>query len=88
MRNTLDLDLPEFSDMNSSIVGGVVHQISVILNGTMYTVVYDPPLKRDDKFFQPEEIQFRIPARIDGDHLTIRWRTDKSERKNRSPRKD
>jgi hypothetical protein len=45
-----DLDLPESGDLNLSVVGGVVHQISVILNGTMYTVVYDPPLKRDDKF--------------------------------------
>ena len=49
-----DLDLPESGNMNLSVVGGVVHQISVILNGTMYTVVYDPPLKRD---FQPEEIR-------------------------------
>src|SRR6476646_3356740 len=45
-----DLDLPESGDMNLSVVGGVVHQISVILNGTMCTVVYDPPIKRDDKF--------------------------------------
>ena len=45
-----DLDLPESGNMSLSVVGGVVHEIPVILNGTMYTVVYDPPLKRDDKF--------------------------------------
>ena len=67
-----DLDLPESGEMNLSVVGGVVHQISVILNGTMYTVVYDPPLKRDDKFSNLRRYS-RIPARIDGDHLTIQW---------------
>jgi hypothetical protein len=58
-----DLDLPESGDMNLSVVGGVVHQISIILNGTMYTVVYDPPLKRDDKFSSLRRY-VRIPARI------------------------
>ena len=67
-----DLDLPESGNMNLSVVGGVVHQISVILNGTMYTVVYDPPLERDDKFSSLRRYS-RIPARIDGDHLTIQW---------------
>ena len=76
-----DLDLPESGNMNLSVVGGVVHQISVILNGTMYTVVYDPPLKRDDKFSSLRRY-VRIPARIDGDHLTIRW-PDKTKAKGR-----
>jgi hypothetical protein len=58
--------------MNLGVVGGVVHQISVILNGTMYTVVYAPPIKRDDKFSSLRRYS-RIPARIDGDHLTIQW---------------
>lgn len=40
-----NLDLPESGDLNLSVVGGVVRQISVILNGTMYTVVFDPSLK-------------------------------------------
>jgi hypothetical protein len=68
-----DLDLPESGEFNLSVVGGVVHQISVILNDTMYTVVYDPPLKRDDKFSRLRRF-VRIPARIDGDFLTIQWR--------------
>jgi hypothetical protein len=46
----VDLDLPDSGNMIASVVGGVVRQISVILDGTMYTVVYAPPLKRDDKF--------------------------------------
>src|SRR5438046_1286422 len=64
-----DLELPESGDFNLSVVGEVVHHISVILNGTMYTLVYDPPLKRDDKFSSLSRYS-RIPARIDGDHLT------------------
>ena len=40
-----DLDLPESGSMNLSVVGGVVHQISVILNGTMYTVCLRSPVK-------------------------------------------
>jgi hypothetical protein len=81
-----DLDLPESGNMNLSVVGGVVHQISVILNGTMYTVVYDPPLKRDDTFSSLRRYS-RIPARIDGDHLTIQW-PDKTEAKGRIARRE
>ena len=76
-----DLDLPESGEMNLSVVGGLVHQISVILNGTMYTVVYDPPLKRDDKFSSLRRY-VRIPARIDGDSLIIQW-SDKTKAKGR-----
>ena len=81
-----DLDLPESGDMNLSVVGGVVHQISVILNGTMYTVVYDFPLKRDDKFSSLRRYS-RIPARIDGDHLTMQW-PDKTKAKGRIVRRE
>jgi hypothetical protein len=81
-----DLDLPESGNMNLSVVGGVVHQISVILHGTMYTVVYDPPLKRDDKFSSLRRYG-RIPARIDGDHLTIQW-PDKTKAKGRIVRRE
>jgi hypothetical protein len=81
-----DLDLPESGDMNLSVVGGVVLQISVILIGTMYTVVYDPPIKRDDKFSSLRRYS-RIPARIDGDHLTIQW-PDKTKAKGRIVRRE
>jgi hypothetical protein len=81
-----DLDLPESGEMNLSVVGGVVHQISVILNGTLYTVVYDPPIKRDDKFSSLRRYS-RIHARIDGDHLTIQW-PDKTKAKGRIVRRE
>jgi hypothetical protein len=34
-----DLDLPESGNMNLSVVGGVVHRISVILNGSLPTTI-------------------------------------------------
>ena len=79
--NVPDVGVSTPSDTNLSVVGGVVHQISVILNGTMYTVVYDPPLKREDKFFNLRRYS-RIPARFDGDHLTMQW-PDKTKAKGR-----
>src|SRR5215467_15239840 len=81
-----DLDLPESGDLNFSVVGGVVHQISVILNGTVYTVVYDPPLKRDDKFYRLRRF-VRIPARIDGDSLIILW-PDKTQARGKIVRRE
>jgi hypothetical protein len=81
-----DLDLPESGNMNLSVVGGVVYQISVILNGTIYTIVFDPPLKRDDKFFGLRRYR-HTPARIDGDHLTIQW-PDKTTAKGRIVRRE
>lgn len=72
---------PAPSAVHLGVVGGLVHQISVILNGTMYTVVYDPPLKRDDKFSSLRRY-VRIPARIDGDSLIIQW-SDKTKTKGR-----
>jgi hypothetical protein len=80
------LDLPDSRDLNLSIVGGVVHQISIILNGTMYSVVYEPPLKRDDRFSTLRRY-VRVPARIDGDRLTIQW-PDKTNGKGRIIRRE
>ena len=67
-----ELDLPDSDNMIFSVVGGVIGQLSVILDSTLYTVRYDPPLKRDDKFFKIGR-KSRIPARIDGDKFIIRW---------------
>jgi len=52
----------------------------------MYTVVYDPPLKREDKFFNLRRYS-RIPARFDGDHLTMQW-PDKTKAKGRIVRRE
>jgi hypothetical protein len=73
-------------EMNLSVVGGVVHQISVILNGTMYTVLYDPPLKGDDKFSSLRRY-VRVAARIDGGDLTIQW-PDKTKARGRIIRRE
>jgi hypothetical protein len=82
----LDVDLPDSGDMIASMVGGVVRQISLIVGGTMYTVVYDPPLKRDDKFSGLRR-GVRVPARIDGDDLTIQW-PDKTDAKGKIVRRE
>ena len=81
-----DVDLPGSGDMIVSMVGGVVRQISLIIGGTLYTVVFDPPLKRDDKFSGLRR-WVRVPARIDGDDLTVHW-PDKTEAKGRIIRRE
>jgi hypothetical protein len=77
----VDLYLPAYGDMIASVVGGEIHQISVIIGESMYTVVYDPPLKRDEKFSGLRRYS-RVPARIDGHDLTIQW-PDKTKSKGR-----
>jgi hypothetical protein len=68
----------------ASVVGGeggnlpqappapVIREVSLILDGTLYTAVYDPPLKRDDKFSGLKR-NVGIPARVDGDALFVKW---------------
>jgi translation initiation factor IF-1 len=68
-----DLDFPSSGNLIASVVGGFVHQLSLILDGTMYTVLYDPPLNRDDRFSGLGR-NVRIPARVEGDELIIQWR--------------
>jgi len=45
-----DVDFPASGNLIAIVVGGFVRQLSLILDSTMYAVVYDPLLKRDDKF--------------------------------------
>src|SRR5437773_4609604 len=47
----VDFDLPH-SSMIVSVVGGVMRQLSVAINGTIYTAVYEPPLERVDKLLR------------------------------------
>ena len=68
----------------ASVVGGeggnlpqgppapVIREVSLILDGTLYTAVYDPPLKRDEKFSGLKR-NVGIPARVDGDALFVKW---------------
>jgi hypothetical protein len=67
----------------ASVVGGesnspeirfapVIREVSLVLDGTLYTAVYDPPLKRDAKFSGLGK-NVGIPARVDHDALFIKW---------------
>ena len=67
----------------TSVVGGegnfsspppppVILKVSLMLDGTLYTAVYDPPLKRDDSFSVLER-GMRVPARVVGDGVFVRW---------------
>jgi hypothetical protein len=79
-----DVDPPFLDAIDiASVVGGesnfvhtppspVIREVSLILDGTLYTAVYDPPLKRDDKFSDLRR-NVGIPVRVDGDDLFIRW---------------
>ena len=50
----------------------VIREVSLILDGTLYTAVYDPPLKRDETFSGLRR-NVGIPARVDGDALFVKW---------------
>ena len=50
----------------------VIREVALILDGTLYTAVYDPPLKRDDRFSGLRR-NVGIPARVDGDNLLVKW---------------
>jgi len=50
----------------------VIREVSLILDGTLYTAVYDPPLKRGEKFTGLRR-NAGIPARVDGDALSVKW---------------
>jgi hypothetical protein len=67
----------------ASVVGGegnspytrpapVIREVSLILDGTLYTAVYDPPFNRDVKFSSLRR-NVGIPARLDGDALFVKW---------------
>ena len=66
----------------ASVVGGkcncpqtlpapAIREVSLILDGTLYTAVYDPPLNRDAKFSLRRNVG--IPVRVDGDALFVKW---------------
>lgn len=79
-----DVDPPIYNGIDiASVVGGegnfpntppapVIREVSLILDGTLYTAVYDPPLKRDEKVSGLRR-SVGIPARVDGDSLFVKW---------------
>ena len=78
-----DVDPPVHDGIDiASVVGGegnfpqapaqVIRRVSLIFGGTLYTAVYDPPSKRDEKFSGVRR-HVGIPARVDGDALFVKW---------------
>jgi hypothetical protein len=73
---------PPLPDGIRSVVGGdyaVVRGVALILNGTLYTAVFDPPLEQSDRFATLSRDQ-RIPARVDGNYLILRLPSGKESR--------
>jgi hypothetical protein len=69
-----DIDPP----FGISVIGGesnfpppVIREVSLILDGTLYTAVYDPPMKWDEKISGLRR-NVGIPARVDGDNLFVK----------------
>lgn len=50
----------------------VIRSISVILDDTLYTAVYNPPLKRAGTLLHLRR-SVGIPVRVDGDSLIVAW---------------
>lgn len=68
----LDPPLPEGI---ASIVGGsydVIRGITLIIHGTLYTAVFDPPLKGDNTFLTSQTGGRHIPVKVTGHELLIR----------------
>lgn len=66
----LDPPMPEGI---ASIAGGdydIVRGIKLIIHGTLYTAVFDPPLKPDNNF--PKRGDKGVPVKVAGDELLIR----------------
>jgi hypothetical protein len=73
---------PPVPDGVASIVGAdydLIRGVTLILDGTFYTAVFDPPLKRDDEFPTLRRGDEGIPARVNGDDLFVRWPIGKAK---------
>ena len=65
---------PPLPDGIRSVVGGnyaAVRGVLLIVNGTLYTAVFDPPLEQSDRFATLSKDQ-RIPARVEGNYLWLK----------------
>jgi hypothetical protein len=67
-----DVGIPDADGMIASILGEDVPQVSVYLDGRLYTIGYDPPLKRDDKFYHLRK-GMHVPVRIERNELILQW---------------
>ena len=62
---------PPLPDGIRSVVGGnyaAVRGVLLIVNGTLYTAVFDPPLEQSDGYATLSRDQ-RIPARVEANYL-------------------
>jgi hypothetical protein len=60
------------ADQNVLQAYAMIRSISVILDDTLYTAVYNPPLKRDGTLARLTR-NAGIPARVEGDSLIVKW---------------
>ncbi len=66
---------PPLPDGIASVVGGEdydIRGIGLAIDGTLYTVVFDLPLKRSDHSSDIKRCN-TVPARVDGNNLIIEW---------------
>jgi hypothetical protein len=61
-----------YEGMIASIVGEDVSEISLYLGGMLYTIAYDPPLKRDAEFFRLRR-GMQVPVRVESNFLIVQW---------------
>jgi len=66
------IDIVSVNGGESNFSPPVIREVSLILDGTLYTAVYDPPLKWDEKISGLRR-NVGIPARVDGDNLFVKW---------------
>jgi hypothetical protein len=70
----LNFDPPVPDDI-ASVSGGeydLIRGITLMLDGTLYTVVFDPALKKENGFSGVAK-HAGVAAKVDGDYLLIRW---------------
>jgi len=73
---------PPVPDGIASVSGGeydLIRGIALRLDGTLYTAVFDPPLKKENGFSGVEK-HAGILAKVDGDYLLVRWPNGKEAR--------
>jgi hypothetical protein len=66
---------PPVPDGIASVSGGeydLIRGITLMLDGTLYTVVFDPPLKKENGVSGVEK-HAGIVAKVDGEYLLVRW---------------
>jgi hypothetical protein len=65
---------PPLPDGIRSVVGGnyaAVRGVLLIVNGTLYTAVFDPPLEQSEGYATLSRDQ-RIPTRVEGNYLWLK----------------